>query len=321
MKNFFVSTGTLILLFLFSSCQKDPGGELILMQARPDAGFNYPYYLFIPDEVIKNRSIHMVIEPNNSGFVDDDLQKHIDKASRTASLDFYVGNFLARARRCPQLVPAFPRSKTNWVVYTHALDRDAILETDTMLQRIDLQLIAMFEDAKSKLKERNIIIHDQFLMTGFSASGSFANRFAVLHPDKVAAVAAGGVNGLLMLPVDSLEESALPFPLGTSDYEAITGKPFDIEAFQQTPQYYFMGLLDDNDAIPYDDGYNQQERALVYKLLGKEMMPARWHACRNIYDSMDVNAVIRTYPATGHEQSEEIKQDVVDFFNKNIPVN
>jgi|AVFP01.1.fsa_nt_gi hypothetical protein len=51
------------------------------------------------------------------------------------------------------------------------------------------------------------------------------------------------------------------------------------------------------------------------------MMPARWQACRNIYDSMDVNAMIRTYPATGHEQSEGIKHDVVDFFNKNIPVN
>ena len=86
-----------------------------------------------------------------------------------------------------------------------------MLQRDNPLERIDEQLINMFKDAQSKLEKKAIKTHNRFLLTGFSASGTFANRFTIIHPDRVFAVAAGGLNGLLMLPVDSLDiESDLP---------------------------------------------------------------------------------------------------------------
>jgi|GEM_PF-6285344 len=38
----------------------------------------------------------LIMEPNNSGFADDDLQKHTEKAQRTASREFYTENYVAR---------------------------------------------------------------------------------------------------------------------------------------------------------------------------------------------------------------------------------
>ena len=55
-------------------------------------------------------------------------------------------------------------------------------------------------------------------LVGFSEGGLMSQLFTVLHPDKVHAVASGGVNGLLMLPVKSVDSVALPFPLGLADF-------------------------------------------------------------------------------------------------------
>ncbi|MCA1758845.1 MAG: hypothetical protein LC658_03665, partial [Bacteroidales bacterium] len=103
-----------------------------------------------------------------------------------------------------------------------------------------------------------------------------------------------------------------------NDFQNLFGKPFNAEAFKNTPQFLFMGELDDNEAIPYEDGYDLDERELVFKLLDEEMQPARWQKCREIYEKENVNATIKTYPEFGHEQPEKIKNDIVAFFKKQL---
>ncbi len=53
-------------------------------------------------------------------------------------------------------------------------------------------------------------------MIGFSVSGNFTNRFTLIHPDKIQASAASGVNGLLMLPTEELDGKTLDYPLETA---------------------------------------------------------------------------------------------------------
>ena len=215
-----------IIVLLLPCCFKSYKGELIFVEPGDQDSFNFPYFLFIPENVPQNEEVFMLIEPNNSGFVDDDLQKHIEKAERTATNDFYLGSYVAQDLQIPILVSVFPRARSDWKVYTHALDRDVMLQKGNSLERIDLQLIEMVHDARRKLKERNIQTKEQFLLTGFSASGSFANRFTLMHPEKVRAVAAGGVNGLLMLPFDSIKDEKLKFPVGTADLPELIKKEF-----------------------------------------------------------------------------------------------
>lgn len=306
-------------LFIVTGCSNTHKGELHFVEPTNIDKFNFPYYLFVPQKVSNENMTFIVVEPNNTGFTDDDLQKHIEKAERMATKEFYIGRYIAGEFNYPLLVPIFPRGKTNWEVYTHALDRDAMLQEANKIERIDLQLIAMIEDARALLKTQSIVTNEKILLTGFSASGTFANRFTLLHPEKVFAVAAGGLNGLLMLPKDSLNGHELNYPIGTNDFDVINGGEFQLNLFKMVPQLYFMGELDKNDAVPYSDAYSEAERETIYGLIGsKEMLPKRWDFCKTVYQQNGINAHIKTYNDVGHEQPINVKMDVVNFFKTEL---
>jgi hypothetical protein len=306
----------LALLLLASCNERITGGKILLIESDSTKGFNFPYYLFIPDKIADDSELIMIVEPNNSGFVDDNLDKHKEKSLRIATRDFYTGNYVARNFQLPLLVPVFPRSESDLKIYTHALDRDAMLEKDTDLERLDLQLLAMVDDARERLMEMGYEIDEQFFITGFSASGTFANRFTALHPGKVKAAAAGGINGLLFLPLEEIDGIKLNYPVGTSDFKELFGKNFNEEEFNETPQFLFMGAMDDNDAIPFADAFDQSEREVIYQILGREMQPLRWENCQRIYNTKGVNAQFRTYEGIGHEQPDKIKMDILEFFRE-----
>jgi len=308
----------LCLLTLLSCSSEIKNSQLLYNKPDPSKGFNFPYLLFIPDDMKTENELVLIVEPNNSGFASDDFKRHLEKAERTASRDFYLGNYVARKLKYPLLVPVFPRPESDWKIYTHAYDRDLALQKENELERIDLQLLAMIDHARQILSEKGFSINEEILMTGFSASGTFINRFSAIHPERVMAYAAGGVNGLLILPLDELNGESLPFPVGVHDFKLLFGKTFNAKAFKNTPQFLFMGENDDNDAILFDDGYDEYERNLIFRLLGEEMQPVRWQKCREIYSDENVDAEIITVMNTGHEQTGFIKNEVVDFFRIRI---
>jgi hypothetical protein len=160
--------------------------------------------------------------------------------------------------------------------------------------------------------------HEKILMTGFSASGTFVNRFSLIHPDRIRALAAGGVNGLLMLPVGELEGYELDYPLGIHDFTQLFGKEFDSVSFRLLPQFLYMGEGDTNDAVPYADGYDPEEREVVYGTMGETMIPNRWEHCIRIYRKNGINAVFKTYPDIGHENPAQVKKDILEFFKEVI---
>ncbi|KOH46401.1 hypothetical protein [Sunxiuqinia dokdonensis] len=307
----------LLSLFLAFSCGQEKG-QLLQIEGNETAGFHFPYFLFIPEDMETANERILIVEPNNSGFTSDAFEEHLEKAKRTATKDFYLGNFLSRRLDYPLLVPVFPRPADNWHIYTHSLDRDAMNQQNNELERLDLQLLAMIDDAQARLTKMGYPVRQQFLLTGFSASGTFANRFSMIHPERILAVAAGGLNGLLMLPTDSLKGHAMNYPLGICDFADRFGKPFQLEGFRQTPQLWFMGELDDNDAIPYADGYDEDERTLIYQTLGEQMQPERWTNCALQYEIHHIEATIKTHPGIGHEHPELVKQDVLKFFKAAI---
>lgn len=305
-------------LLLLFGCGGGTGNEAERIGADPGKGFHFPYFLYLPPELPEDKLLTLVVEPNNTGFVSDDLDEHLDKARRQATNDFYLGNYVATELNLPLLVPAFPRPEQEWHIYTHSLDRDAALQKGNALERIDLQLIAMINDARDRLMEKGFHIDDRVFLTGFSASGTFVNRFSAIHPRRVKACAAGGLNGLLILPLDELQGERLEYPVGTADFTRLFGKEFEEDAFRELPQFLFMGELDDNDAIAYDDGYSLSERETIHTLLGRQMQPLRWESCRKVYSDQGINATIKVYKDLGHEHPEAVKKEIRDFFRANL---
>lgn len=288
--------------------------SLVKFNARPGSGFNFDYLVYLPKGLKVNSTSYLLVETTNTG-MNDSIEYH-EKGARFAAARSSVGNYIAKKLRIPLLVPVFPRPAARWMYYTHALDRDAFLSKGVGFDRLDLQLLAMIKDAKKQLADQNIYLHDKFFITGFSASGTFANRFSLLHPEKIKATASGGINAIAILPVSELSSKLLNYPLGIADIPGITGKSVKLKAFKNLPKLLFMGEKDDNDAVAFDDAYSKEERALVYELMGKQLIPQRWNFIRKIYEENNIRADFKTYPSIGHGTDLKINNDLVAFFKE-----
>ncbi|WP_258544433.1 hypothetical protein [Alteromonas lipotrueae] len=301
------------LLFLLSSnlCAED---LVVEVPANPEKGFFFPFFLKVPELTETN---YLIVETNNTGKVSDDFDIHLNSA-RKAILGNSIGPWVSKKLKAPILVPAFPRSEKHWETYTHAFDSDTMLVDSGKLKRIDLQLLAMINEAKSILRTHSVIVNERIVMTGFSASGTFANRFSLLHPESLKVVVAGGLNGILMLPVNSLNEVKLDYPLGLNNFEQVTGKAFAKEKWKALPQFLFMGENDTNDSTKFGDAYSDEEKATIYSSLGESMQPNRWENCQNKYLKHGANAVLKTYENIGHGTDLRIHNDILAFISENI---
>lgn len=291
------------------------GDDILMIEAQTTKCFNFPYYLFIPSGVDKDRQVYMLVETNNTGTTSDDLEVHREKALRLVERSH--ANRMARRLGVPLLVPVFPRPMTNWRAYTHALDIDTLEIEEGKLKRIDLQLTAMIKYAQELLRINGFKINERVFMHGFSASAKFCNRYSFLHPEMVKAVAAGGVNGLPTLPVKEWNECELPFPIGTAGIERFIDKPFNEKAFRQVAHYIYMGSFDRNDTLPSRDAWREEEADIIKKALAEKMIPDRWELSRKIYRQQKLPAQLVTYNGIAHAITDQIQDDVTDFFKAN----
>jgi len=291
------------------------GQYTLEVQANPERGFHFPFYLFVPGMVVKGQTNRLLVESNNTGTATDDFEVHRERARKLATRSY--ANRMARDLSVPLLVPVFPRTRSQWRLYTHALDRDTLEADSGKLQRLDRQLLAMIDYALEWLRGNGFQMHDEIFMHGYSASAKFCNRFAFLHPQRVKAVAAGGVNGLPTLPIGEHNGRALPFPIGIADIEIFTGKPYDEAAHRRVAQYVYMGGFDRNDTLPSRDAWRESEEEIIRAALPAKMMPDRWKVSQAIYRANLPRAQCVTYSGVPHTIKDEMLDDVVRFFQAN----
>ena len=291
------------------------GNDLIHVKANPNAGFSFPFYVFVPEAIGGGKKVYLLVEPNNTGTGSDDLEVHRESALRLVSSSY--PNRIARSLGSPLLVPVFPRPRTNWQAYTHALDIDTLEIEEGKLKRVDLQLTAMIKFTQQLLRLNGFKMYDQVFMHGFSASAKFCNRYAYLHPEMVKAAAAGGVNGLPTLPVSEWNGHELPFPIGLAGIERFTGKPFNKTAFRKVAHYIYMGAFDRNDTLPSRDAWREEEAEIIKTALAEKMMPDRWELSQKIYEDQQINAQCVTYSGISHTVKDQMQDDIVKFFKAN----
>jgi hypothetical protein len=309
------------------------------VQANSDAGFHWDYILYQPEVVA---SPYLLVVPNNSGSPGD--YPIIREAAKNEAQTM---SSLADSLGVPMLIPVFPRPTGDLdEFYTHNLDRDALLMDVEGYQRLDLQLLAMVEDARSTLAAEQIVTNERFLMWGFSASGTFTDRFSLLHPDRLKAVAAGMCWHSLPFPQYAGEN--LPYPIGTYDYEAITGHPFDLQEFASLPRFLFKGSEDtggtitSNDdvypanqyfdlfvrpeieaenptlPIPLVDSFemsHREEDIIRYRIYDGAIVVGEFKAVSKIFAEAGLNnSHFKLYEGARHEYSADMRADVTAFF-------
>jgi hypothetical protein len=311
-----------ILSILFSCSQSESivdtsGNEIVKRYADIENGFFWPYFLYIPPGSLKRKSIYLLVEPNNTGAADDDYNVHLTSArekmyNKLQSTAIELGT--------AALIPVFPRTMTDpgWQYYTHALDRDTLLyNTEPTYQRIDLQLINMINDAILYLEFSGYKVHDKFFMKGFSASGSFTNRFCIIHPELVQAASIGSPGGFPIIPLDSTSGHVLNYPVGINDMLTVSGNPFLSQAYQELPQFFYLGGSDNNDGVDYSDGFDPGDKTIIDLLYGEDPVD-RWPVIAQEYKIAGCNAEFRMYGEYGHHISSAMYSDTLDFFRQNM---
>jgi pimeloyl-ACP methyl ester carboxylesterase len=280
--------------------------------ADPQAGFHWSYFLNTRGMAGRllggGRPLTLLVLPNNTGHPDDSAEVHEREAERLA----FSGHVAFWGLDAAILVPVFPRPREHDRIYTHALDRDCLTTGIPALRRVDRQLAAMIDDAVRRLRSDGWDVEPKVLMAGFSASGMFVNRFALLHPERVRAAVVGSPGGWPIAPLRAWKGEELPYPAGIADVEALTGTPFDPAAFSKVPLMMFIGDRDENDSVPYSDSYDDRERRIVRSLFGDTPV-GRWGAAEAIYAEAGANAVFHTYRDLGHGISNGEVLDIRRF--------
>ena len=292
--------------------------ELLSIEGNPAESFYWPYFLCIPKSLRKRTTL--LVEPNNTGIVSDDESVHEEKALELVR--FRAG--FALDLDVPLLVPVFPRPEDPDLIhiYTHALDENTLMTTNQIdgksIARLDLQLIAMIQDARDRLSDRGYNISQKIFMMGFSASGAFTNRFTAIHPGIIMASASGSPAGWPIAPVSTWEGIQYRYPIGISSLTTITGVPFDTDTFVKVPQYIYVGDQDTNDALDLR-GFPEEDEIAICDLLNCDPNPLifeRWPVAEEIHSSVNSVAKFKIYPDIGHWISDQIYSDIMVFFKK-----
>lgn len=289
-----------------------------LIEPAPGDDFNYPYYLYSPPTIPVDATPPVLVQPANSGRVADDLDTHKEAGHRTISSR--SGREMSEELSVPFIVPVFPRPRRDPVDgshYTHALDNTTMNLDDGPLERIDLQLLAMVDDARARLADHGIETPEEIMLNGFSASGNFVERFTALHPERVQSVTAGGLNGMPILPIEEAKGHTLNYHIGVANLEELTGEPFNFEAFRDTDKFLYMGELDRNDTIPYNDAWTGDFDQIALDVYGHSMHKERFPYSKAVYEDVGAQAVFRSYEDASHSPREAV-QDVIAFHRASL---
>lgn len=217
--------------------------------------------------------------------------------------------------------------------YHQQLTKGALLDKTPGFERVDIQVVNSIKSIAQKLaQEDGILTKDKVDLVGFSAAGSFAQRFMLLHPEMVRAIYAGGAMDGIPLPVGEIRGQQLNYPLGIADYEEITGHKFDLHAFrnitmrfsygakekEQLSTHYFDEL--GNPVSNFDMSYirtitPEEDGIIMRKCIGRTPKDRFWRTI-TAFRGIGIDVEAREYPELGHEESEESIQDVRKFFER-----
>ncbi len=202
-----------------------------IIYPREEDNFSIPYILVIPKQLKDN--CLLAVETNN--LETENKDRLLDKGLLTS----YCLTKKLKEYDNPVVVPIIPSVKNGIPYYQHLSRECFLVPEDNPFHRIDLQVLNIIDDAKRRIPE-NAKINEKIFLNGYSASGVFAQRFALLHPEIVDTLCVGGAIGSIPLPITNLE-----YPLGIADYLDIMGKKFDLESYSQIKFRYYVGSLED----------------------------------------------------------------------------
>ncbi|MBV8086368.1 MAG: hypothetical protein JO247_16295 [Chloroflexi bacterium] len=162
------------------------------------------------------------------------------------------------------------------------------------------QIEAILDDVPRKT---GLKVQPQILALGFSRGAGTLQRFAMVHPGRLAAVALLSSGGYT-LPYPCARGAAgmqeLPFPIGTSGFERWLGQPPDEAGFRQLRTWLAVGSDDTDPPTPWDS------------LLGDTRL-ARTQAYADVMRQYGATLETQVVPNLAHEVTPAELREAVAF--------
>lgn len=112
------------------------------------------------------------------------------------------------------------------------------LSTYKALRHGDLHYDAVLIDMVEEMRERYRIAGERVMMYGFSGGGHFTHRFLYLHPERLLAASIGAPGVVTLLDFEH------DWWVGLRNFEAVFGKPVDVEAMRKVAVQAVIGAAD-----------------------------------------------------------------------------
>ena len=205
-------------------------GHLVL---NPKGDKALPYILVVPKELDNGKNV--VLESVNYEGTNDPIRiadRVIEGLRGTVEI----------VDDAPILIPFVPDVKGGRPYYQQ-LSRECFEgEYPIDFDRVDLRVIETLNEARELVAEEyKKETAEKVFLNGYSSSGVFAQRFAMLHPEVVDRALIGGAAGTIPIPNETLE-----YPFGTKDFKELFGKEFNLEAYKKIEFAYYVAELEAN---------------------------------------------------------------------------
>lgn len=271
-------------------------------------GETLPYILVIPENLDEKKEI--VVESLNfeeTNIIDRIVPRVIENLKGTVEV----------FDDAPILIPFTPYVKGGFPYYQQ-LSRECFQnakngEYEIKYPRVDLQIINTINSAKNKIKqETGKDVAEKIFLNGYSSSGVFAQRFALIHPEVVGRALIGGASGSIPLPTTDLE-----YPLGIKDFTQLFGKDFNEDEYRKIQFAYYVSELEAKDpAWEYDIEGKPIERNQYNQVINNNQIIPPMHDMSYYPRSIDVQRGKYQRQILGEDLSQRHK-NCIEYYEKN----
>lgn len=230
--------------------------DCIDIEENPKLGFNFPFKIIIPKNLNDNLELvyacNLPKDMSEKCLSFNDLIEYAKKDF--GSIDPMLIH-LCLENGYPMIIPFIPRFKgfrpnflgrdcfnNDFKKLEKSIFKDYLYKYENLAD----QHKAIMEYAIKCLNEKGINVDSKLIISGYSEGAKFASHFALLHPEIIKAIIAGGTGGAISMPISNIDEYELIYPIGTADIPS-----FDFDSFKNILFFYYMGDRDKSDsAIP-----------------------------------------------------------------------
>ena len=225
-------------------------------------GFNFPFKIVIPKKLDDNpQLVYACNLPRDMSGSCTSFEELVKYAKNDfGSIDPMLIH-LCLENGYPMIIPAIPRFKDfrpNFLGSDcfnndfKALESSIFKYSLYLYENLANQHKAIMEHAIKCLNANGISVDNKVIISGYSEGAKFASHFALLHPEIIKAVIAGGTGGAISMPIPNINDYQLTYPIGTANIPN-----FDFDSFKNISFFYYMGDADKSDsAIPIFETYH-----------------------------------------------------------------